>query len=69
VFQPGEVSIATRLFQGSGLNPSFAADDAGFPIRCQNDPRIAFILSTYGIGSDWGVCHVTLPFNQIQQLQ
>jgi hypothetical protein len=67
VCEPAEISITTRAFQGSGLNPSFSTKD--HPITCNSDPRVQFILSTYGIGSDWGACEVTMPFDQLQKLE
>jgi hypothetical protein len=69
ICRPNEMSIATRQFQGSGLNPSFEDVDGGFPIKCHNDPRIAFMLSTYGIGGDWGICELTMSFDRIQKGQ
>jgi hypothetical protein len=65
---PEDVSIGTRNFQGSGLNPSFEDLDAGYGFKCNTDPRNQFILSTYGIGSDWGACELNMPFDKIQQL-
>jgi hypothetical protein len=66
VCEKAEVSIPTRKFQGSGMNPSFATTDN--PLKCDNDPRIAFILSTYGIGGDWGACEVTQSFDNLQKI-
>ncbi len=63
----GDVSIATRLFQGSGLNPAFVGSDGGMPATCNTDPQIQFQMSTNGIGSDWGVCEINIPAATLQQ--
>jgi hypothetical protein len=61
-----ELSIATRNFQGSGLNPTFIGTNGASLLKCDLDPRVGVILGTNlnsngaSIGSDWGACELTV---------